>query len=128
VNLLLCLPLLTCTVPVTVTPCASPTPVVAHAAVDAPDIAAYELSVRPAGYVVWEPIADLPCEWNDEALMLECRSVSPGIPLQRYCPACEPFQEYEFAFRARSINGLHSTIYSEVISVCFSPVREWGPS
>jgi hypothetical protein len=121
----ICAPIPTCT-PSLPTNCATPTPVVIWDGIHDANLAGYRLYVRVAG----GPFAlasDLPCEWADldEDFVLDarlCRGADIGIPLQRYCPACLPFNLYEFAVTAYNLTGIESLAYSNGIPVCMPPV------
>ena len=123
-----CTPLPTCTVPVTVSPCATPTPVVQWSNVTDADLSGYELYWRNAGGGIFGLLARLPCEWydtDDDPLTppaISCRGADFAVPLQRYCPGCTPNNEYEFAVKAYDTGGLSSLAYSNIVTICFSPI------
>jgi hypothetical protein len=115
-----------CTVAATETP----TPVLRWDAVANADLAGYSLFYREVGGT-FQKLRDFPCEWydldNDGTNVVRfCRGADLGVPLQRYCPSCVPGTLYEFSAKAYNLSGMSSATYSNVVSVCFSPVCERG--
>jgi len=101
----------------------TPTPVLFHDAVPDADLAGYSLYYRlPGG--TWQLLRDLPCEYDaiEYGAARVCRGVDTGDALQRYCATCAPFTAYEFSVKAYDRTGNRSVDYSNVVSVCFSPV------
>jgi hypothetical protein len=122
-----CTPLQTCTAVLT-TDCATPTPCIAWDQVTDTDLAGYELNRREPGGT-WQVERDFPCEWFDtndppdgsDDVRL-CRGPDLDVPLQRYCPSCAPFNEYEFCVRAYDSTGNRSVDCSNTVTVCFPPL------
>jgi hypothetical protein len=126
-----CIPLQTCTFwsdgTPQVTPCASPTPTIQWDQNVDFDLAGYDLFWRVAGSGSFGLLQRFPCDFDDldGDGTLEtrwCRGADFAVPLQRYCPGCQPGQDYEFAVTAYDSSGLTSLAYSNVVSVCFSPI------
>mgnify|MGYP001264817265 CR=1 FL=1 len=104
----------------------TPTPVVTWDQVLDASLAGYTLYYREPGGT-FQRLVDFPCEWYDmdedgRADTRFCRGADLGAPLQRYCPSCVPFTAYEFAVKAKNLAGLESLEFSNVVSVCFSPL------
>jgi len=122
-----CLPLPTCAAP-GATGCATPTPVLVWDQLAVADLSGYALYYRlPGG--TFQKLVDLPCSWYDLSEPPDgtidvrwCRGPELGIPLQRYCPTCAPFTAYDFAVKGINLAGVYSTDYSNIVSVCFSPL------
>lgn len=124
--LAVCIPLQICADNGDVSPCATPTPTFRWDAVPDADLAKHELYVNEPGGVP-QKLVDLPCTFLDLdedgiADMRFCRGVDLDIPVQRYCPACQPFLDYEFRVKACDITGLCSVAFSNVDHACFSPL------
>jgi len=121
-----CIPLPTCTVPVTVTPCATPTPVISWDHVPDADLAGYDIYENEPGFPR-QLLVRQPCEWSDldEDGTLEfrfCRGPDLDAAIQRYCPWCTPYTEHEFAVTAYNTAGNSSAAFSNVVSICFPPI------
>lgn len=106
--------------------CASPTPVVMHDQIADATLAGYSLFYREPGGI-FQKLVDWPCDWSDsdEDGIIDtrtCRAADLGAPIQRYCPLCAPFNEYEFAVKAYDIAGIYSANYSNVVSICMPPI------
>jgi hypothetical protein len=119
--LIACTPLPTCTVPVTVSPCATPTPCFQWNPVADADLAGYKV------YVDGVLLVTLPCEWfdADENGIPDtrfCRGADAPIPLQRYCPACQPFFSYTVTVKAYDTANNESLLFSNPDSACMSPI------
>lgn len=121
-----CSPLPTCTEPITVSPCASPTPMLAWDKFSNSNLSGYDLYYRESGGA-FQLLKKLPCQWLDldadgSYETRFCRGVNLPIPLQRVCPSCLPFNEYEFAITAYDFDGGTLAGQSNVETVCFSPI------
>lgn len=106
--------------------CATPTPVVTWNQNAELDLAGYSLYYREPGGV-FQKLLDFPCAWYDldDDNVTEtrfCRGPDLGTPLQRYCPSCLPLNAYEFAVKAYDLGGDASVAFSNIVSVCFSPI------
>ena len=106
----------------------TPTPVVTWDQIADANLAGYSIYYREPGGV-FQLLLDFPCEWYDMSDPLDgiadvrfCRGPDMGAPLQRYCPSCLPFNVYEFSVKAYDLAGRRSTLTSNVVSVCFSPL------
>lgn len=126
-----CVPLPSCVDNGNVSPCASPTPTLKWDAVPDLDIAGYDLYQRDPGgpFVLVQRIA---CEWLDldEDGTPEtrfCKGVDFDLAIQKVCPACAPNTEHEFAVLAYDTAGNTSAAYSNIVSICLSPIWTSGP-
>lgn len=120
-----CVPLPTCGIP-PVSPCATPTPTISWDQITNADLAGYDVYEREPG-APFQFLVRLPCEWNDldmngTAESRFCRGPDLGAALQRYCPWCAPYTLHEFAVIAYDTAGNQSQNFSNVLSVCFSPI------
>lgn len=120
-----CVPLPTCGNP-PVSPCASPTPTISWDQVTDLDLGGYDIYQREPGLPL-QLLQRIPCDWNDldqdgtpESRF--CRGPDLSLPLQRYCPTCAPFTVHEFAVMAYDTAGNQSANFSNVVSICFSPI------
>ena len=122
-----CIPLPICVDNGNVSPCATPTPIVRWDQVVDSDLAGYSLYFRDTGGAGYSWLGDLPCVWLDldEDGIDEtrfCLGADFGIPLQRWCPMCAPYQSYEFVVKAYDTAYNLSVDYSNSVEVCFSPI------
>lgn len=121
-----CIPLPTCTEPVTVTPCATPTPTLAWDQVPDADLAGHDLYEREPG-APFQLMVRIPCEWEDvdengTGDVRYCKGIDLDAAVQRYCPWCTPYTLHEFAVTAYDTAGNSSPAFSNVVSICFSPI------
>lgn len=123
-----CIPLPDCVDP-PIEECASPTPVIQFDNIAEENLKGYTLYGRVPGGAfqlldTWE------CEWIDEnedgdSDIRICRGSDFGAPVQRYCPWCEPLNEYEFAVKAYNTANVPSDEFSNPVTVCMPQVVEF---
>jgi hypothetical protein len=121
-----CTPLPTCTFwsdgTPQVSPCATPTPVLQWDQVADADLSGYRV------YADGNQFLDLPCEFFDDdedpltPPIRFCRGAEFPIPLQRYCGSCLPFFSYSITVKAYDAAGNESTMFSNAVDVCMSPI------
>jgi hypothetical protein len=118
-----CVPLPSCVDNGNVSPCASPTPTLAWDAVPDVDIAGYDLYEREPGGPL-QFLASINCEWSDNGIaeVRACRGIDIDAAVQRYCSFCAPYTLHEFAVLAYDTSGNRSVAFSNVVSICFSPI------
>jgi len=71
----------------------------------------------------WQLLRQFPVEWNDidEDGTNETRfrrGVDLPVPVQRYCPSCQPLSLYEFSVQSYTSAGTYGN-QTNFVSVCF---------
>jgi hypothetical protein len=113
--------------PITLTPCATPTPEIAWSFVPETNVIGYSLYARETGTTWWWLLAIVPLEpidYDEDGTtdVMWCSGVNAPLPIQRYCGWCYPYQSYEFAVKAVNDLQYESIDYSNVIEICFPPL------
>ena len=121
-----CTPLPICVDNGNVSPCATPTPTFQWDQVADLDLAKYQLYYNEPGGVP-QLLVEFPCEWHDLDMdgtfeTRFCRGADIPIPMQRYCPSCQPLIDYEFRVKACDLAGNCSAAFSNMDHACFSPI------
>jgi len=122
-----CVPLPTCTPALIAagTPCATPTPTLIWDQVPDADLAGHDLYERDPGGT-WNLVATIPCDWTEDdgpgTGTRICRGINIDDAVQRYCSWCAPNTLHEFSVLAYDTAGNRSTSFSNVVSICFSPI------